>query len=195
MNRLLRQHALPAGGVLQLVQGDLTQEKVDAIVNAANAYLQHGGGVAGAIVRRGGPQIQVESDAWVRQHGPVSHDQPAYTGAGHLPCRYVIHAVGPVWGEGDEDAKLAAAVQGSLRLAERLQLTSIAFPAISTGIFGFPKERAASVILDAIQDYFTQHPASGLRQVRLTLYDAPTVEAFEKVWDEKGLSGRGGEEQ
>ncbi len=195
MNRLLRQHAFAAGQVVQLVQGDLTQEKMDAIVNAANAYLQHGGGVAGAIVRRGGPQIQAESDAWVRQYGAVSHDQPAYTGAGRLPCRYVIHAVGPVWGEGDEDAKLAAAVMGSLRLAERLQLTSIAFPAISTGIFGFPKERAARVILDAIQNYFAENPTSGLRQVRLTLYDAPTVEAFEKVWREKGLSMQGGEEQ
>jgi O-acetyl-ADP-ribose deacetylase (regulator of RNase III) len=187
MNRLLRQHILPSGQMIQLIQGDLTQEHVDAIVNAANAYLQHGGGVARAIVQKGGPEIQAESDAWVRQHGPLRHDEPAYTGGGRLPCRYVIHAVGPVWGEGDEDAKLAAAVRGSLRLAERLQLTSLAFPAISTGIFGFPKERAARVMLETISQYFAQNPGGGLKQVRLTLYDAPTVQAFEKVWDEMGL--------
>jgi O-acetyl-ADP-ribose deacetylase (regulator of RNase III) len=147
---------------LQIVQGDLTQEKVDAIVNAANSMLQHGGGVAGAIVRAGGRQIQAESDAWVRQHEPVSHSQPAYTSAGNLPCRYVIHAVGPVWGEGDEDHKLAQAVGGSLRVADRLGLDSIAFPAISTGIFGFPTQRAAGVILSVIREYFTQNPASRL---------------------------------
>ena len=98
---------------LELAQGDLTEEPLDAIVNAANAHLQHGGGVAGAIVRKGGYQIQEESNAWVRKYGPVSHAKPAYTSAGKLPCHYIIHAVGPVWGEGDEDAKLAAAVSGS----------------------------------------------------------------------------------
>jgi O-acetyl-ADP-ribose deacetylase (regulator of RNase III) len=182
-NLVLCEVQLAPGIVLQLVQGDLTQEAVDAIVNAANSHLMHGGGVAGAIAQRGGPQIQAESSAWVRQHGPVPHDRPAYTGGGNLPCRYVIHAVGPVWGDGDEDAKLSAAVRGSLRLADQLSLASIAFPAISTGIFGFPKERAARVILAAIQKYFTQTPASGLRQVRLTLYDYPTVESFRQVWE------------
>ena len=177
-------HAFPGGQQLQLVQGDLIQETVDAIVNAANAHLQHGGGVAGIIARKGGPQIQRESDAWVREHGPVSHAEPAYTNGGVLPCRYVIHAVGPVWGSGDEDAKLAAAVNGSLELAERLELTSIAFPAISTGIFGFPKERAAGVIYRAIHDHFTRHPASGLERVRMTLFDQPTTDAFLQVWEE-----------
>jgi len=159
---------------------------MDAIVNAANAYLQHGAGVAGAIVRRGGETIQRESDAWVREHGPVPHAEPAYTSAGNLPCRYVIHAVGPVWGDGDEDAKLTQAVRGSLRLAEQLGLSSIALPAISTGIFGFPKERAAGVILAVIRDYFSKNPASGLKQVRLVLYDAPTIAVFVNVWKSMG---------
>lgn len=185
MNTILQEHTLPSGQTLQIVQGDLTAETVDAIVNAANSHLQHGGGVAGAISRKGGPQIQAESDAWVRQHGPVSHAEPAYTRAGSLPCRYVIHAVGPVWGEGDEDHQLAAAVAGSLRLADELGLSSIAFPAISTGIFGFPKARAAGVIFAAISDYFTQNPASGLRQVRLTLFDQPTIDAFLSAWKSK----------
>lgn len=183
MSTILRQTRLPGGQQLLIVHGDLTQENVDAIVNAANAYLKHGGGVAAAIVRRGGAIIQQESDAWVRQHGAVSHTKPAYTHAGQLPCRYVIHAVGPVWGEGEEEAKLRAAVLGSLQLAERLGLSSIAFPAISTGIFGFPKELAAQVILEAVRAYFAAHPATGLQEVHLTLYDQPTVEAFLATWD------------
>jgi len=183
MAPILRQTRFPSKQTLQLVQGDLTAEAVDAIVNAANSHLQHGGGVAGIIVRRGGDEIQTESDAWVRDHGPVSHAEPAFTGAGHLPCRYIIHSVGPVWGEGNEDDKLGAAITGSLTLADRLGLHSIAFPAISTGIFGFPKERAADVIFTAIDRYFTLHPSSGLQIVRLTLFDQPTIAAFLKVWD------------
>jgi len=180
----LRRLSLPNGTVLRLVQGDITAQEVDAIVNAANAHLKHGGGVAAVIARKGGPVIQRESDAWVRQHGPVPHERPAYTSAGNLPTRYVIHAVGPVWGSGDEDAKLRAAVQGSLTRADELGLASIALPAISTGIFGFPKARAARVTFAAIRDYFAGHPDSGLREVRLVLYDRPTVDAFLQVWDE-----------
>ena len=187
MNQVIREYTLSTGQKLQIIQGDLTEEQVDAMVNAANAHLQHGGGVAGTISRGGGPQIQTESNAWVRQHGPVPHDSPAYTSAGRLPCRFVIHAVGPVWGEGDEDTKLAAAVSGSLRLADQLSLSSIAFPAISTGIFGFPKERAARVMLNAILGYFAQKPASSLRLIRLTLIDRPTIEAFVQIWEAQGL--------
>jgi len=183
MAPILRETRFSSGQILQLVQGDLTTEAVDAIVNAANRHLQHGGGVAGIIVRQGGSTIQAESDAWVLAHGPVSHAEPAYTGAGHLPCRYVIHAVGPIWGEGDEDKKLSAAVTGSLTLAEQLELRSIAFPAISTGIFGFPKERAAGIIFSAISNFFAKQPSSSLQLVRLTLFDQPTIVAFLKFWD------------
>ncbi len=182
MNQVLRERSMRGGRVLQLVQGDLTDEAVDAIVNAANSQLQHGGGVAAAIVRRGGPIIQAESRAWVKQHGRVRHAEPAYTSGGSLPCRYVIHAVGPVWGEGQEDEKLAAAVTGSLSVADRLALSSIAFPAISTGIFGFPKKRAADVILGSIQDYFAETAESHLKQVRVTLFDQPTIKAFLERW-------------
>ena len=182
MNKVLKEHVFPSGQRLQIVQGDFTVEAVDAIVNAANAYLKHGGGVAAAISRKGGPQIQEESDAWVRQHGPVPHAEPAFTGAGRLPARYVIHAVGPVWGEGDEDTKLRRAVQGSLKRAEELGLASITFPAISTGIFGFPKERAAGIIYSSIRDYLAETPESSLTQIRLTLYDQPTLDAFLRQW-------------
>ncbi|MGB8214840.1 MAG: macro domain-containing protein [Anaerolineales bacterium] len=180
MNFLLAKTVLPSGQTLHLIQGDITVETTDAIVNAANANLQHGAGVAGAILHRGGPAIQRESDTWVQAHGPVSHAKPAWTSNGNLPCRIVIHAVGPVWGDGDEDAKLAAAVSGSLHVADHLGLTSIAFPAISTGIFGFPKERAAGVMFRSFQEYLEK--PSGLKLVRVVLYDPATIAAFEKVW-------------
>ena len=188
MNTVLKEWVLPTGQTIQIMQGDITIEEVDAIVNAANEHLQHGGGVAWAISKRGGPAIQQESDEWIRAHGKVSHAHPAWTSGGLLPARYVIHAVGPVWGHshiagagGEEDAKLAEAVTGSLRVADKLELKSIAFPAISTGIFGFPKERAAKIILKVIGTYFEEHPLSGINIVKLVLFDQSTVEAFLKV--------------
>lgn len=181
MNKVLVDHRLPSGQTVQIVHGDITAETTDAIVNAANSYLQHGAGVAGAISRRGGPAIQKESDAWIRAHGPVSHAHPGWTSGGLLPVKYVIHAVGPVWGDGDEDAKLEAAVRGSLQVADELKLTSIALPAISTGIFGFPKDRAARVMLSAVEAYFAAH-ASELNVVRIVLFDDPTVRAFMANW-------------
>ncbi len=186
MNTILTERTLPGGQILQIVQGDLTTESVDAIVNAANDHLDHGGGVAWAIVRRGGDVIQQESDDWIRKHGLVSHSHPAWTSGGLLPAKYVIHAVGPVWGDGDEDFKLAAAVRGSLRVADELGLASISMPAISTGIFGFPKGRAADVIFKAILHYFNDHPDSGVQQVRIVLFDQDTIDAFLDVWKEWG---------
>ena len=180
MNSLLQKTVLPTGQTIQLVKGDITAETTDAIVNAANAHLRHGAGVAGAILRLGGETIQRESDAWVQSHGPVSHAAPAWTSGGDLPCRFVIHAVGPVWGDGDEDSKLADAITGCLRIADELGLASIAFPAISTGIFGFPKERAAGVMFASIRQYLAR--PSGLGLVRLVLYDPATITAFEKAW-------------
>jgi O-acetyl-ADP-ribose deacetylase (regulator of RNase III) len=181
VNSLLIETKFASGQTLQLVQGDITIETTDAIVNAANEHLQHGGGVAGTISHRGGPDIQAESDAWVQTHGPVPHEAPAWTSGGYLPCRYVIHAVGPVWGEDeDEDTKLAKAVTGALRVADELGLKSLAMPAISTGIFGFPKERAAKIFFSAIQKYFKT--PSGLKLVRVVLFDAQIVHVFENVW-------------
>lgn len=187
MNQMLCEHIYPSNQRLQLVQGDITVERVDAIVNAANAHLQHGGGVAGVIARKGGPTIQLESNRWVQQHGPVTHAEPAFTSGGNLPCRYVLHAVGPVWGEGEEDQKLFQAVSGSLKLADRLGLSSIAFPAISTGIFGFPKPRAAGIMYRAISEYFQDFPQSCVGLVRLTLFDDPTIAAFVEEWQALGL--------
>ena len=183
MSEILRTYTFPSGPRLEIVEGDLTREPVDAIVNAANAQLQHGGGLAGIILRQGGPIIQEESDSWIREHGAVSHAEPAFTSAGTLPCRYVIHAVGPIWGSGNEDAKLAAAIRGSLALADRLGLASLAIPAISTGIFGFPKGRAAGVIFRAIRRYIADRSETGLTLIRVTLFDQPTLAAFLATWD------------
>ncbi len=184
MNTVLTEHVLSTGQTLQIVQGDITTETVDAIVNAANEHLQHGGGVAWAISKKGGPAIQKESDVWIQQHGPVTHARPAWTSGGLLPAKYVIHAVGPVWGDGDEDKKLSQAVTGSLRVADELKCASIALPAISTGIFGFPKDRAANIIFSTIEKYFESN-ASNLKVVKLTLFDQATVDVFLKSWQGK----------
>jgi O-acetyl-ADP-ribose deacetylase (regulator of RNase III) len=181
MNTVLAEQKFSSNHSLLIVQGDITAEEVDAIVNAANEQLQHGGGVAWAISKKGGPAIQEESDQWIRQHGPVPNSHPAWTSGGRLPAKYVIHAVGPVWGDGDEDKKLSDAVTGSLRLADELKCPSIAMPAISTGIFGFPKERAADVIFSAVEDYFMGN-TSTLAVVKLVLFDQLTVEVFLEAW-------------
>jgi len=183
MNTILLERKFPSDQTIQIVQGDITSEEVDAIVNAANEYLQHGGGVAWAISKKGGPAIQKESDAWIREHGPVSHAQPAWTSGGLLPAKYVIHAVGPVWGDGDEDKKLNDTVTGALRLADELKCSSIALPAISTGIFGFPKDRAARIIFSSIEKYFEGSP-SDLKVVKLVLFDQATVAEFIKAWQD-----------
>jgi O-acetyl-ADP-ribose deacetylase (regulator of RNase III) len=179
---VLSERALPSGVTLQLVKGDITKDDSEAVVNAANARLMHGAGVAGAIARAGGPVIQEESDAWVRQHGPVEHAHPAWTSGGQLTAKYLIHAVGPVWGEGDEDQKLADAVAGALEVADQLRVRSIAFPAISTGIFGFPRDQAARVMLPAIAGYFAGR-RSRIQRVRVVLFDESTIGAFRAAWD------------
>ncbi len=159
---------------LKLIHGDITEETVDAIVNAANSHLKHGGGVAGAIVRKGGRIIQEESD----RIGYVPVGNAALTSAGKLPAKYVIHAVGPRWGEGDEDEKLKNAVKNSLRLAEKHRLQSVSLPAISSGIFGFPKDRCARVIIAAIQDYVENEHPENLKEIRICLYDQPSLDTF-----------------
>ncbi|MBE0670191.1 MAG: macro domain-containing protein [Anaerolineales bacterium] len=189
MNSVLVERILSTGQTLQIVQGDITVDEVDAIVNAANEHLQHGGGVAWAISKRGGTTVQKESDDWVRTHGPVSHSHPAWTSGGLLPAKYIIHAVGPVWEDAqdadtrnDEDKKLSDAVTGSLRVADELKCKSISMPAISTGIFGFPKDRAAGIIFSAIETYFTKSKNSTVQAVRLVLFDDTTVKVFLDIW-------------
>lgn len=181
MNQELWSYALPDGRVIRVVHGDITREEVDAIVNAANERLAHGGGVAGAIVRRGGYRIQEESNAWVREHGPVRTGTAAITGAGELPCRYVIHAVGPVWrNRGDEPELLASAVRSALDLASQYSLARISMPGISSGIFGFPKPLCAKVMWDTVLRYFAEHPESSVKEVRFCNIDRLTADLFLK---------------
>jgi len=134
---------------LELTEGDITDLEVDAIVNAANEQLQLGTGVAGAIRRKGGASIQEECN----RIGSTPVGTAVMTGAGNLKAKRVIHAVGPTMGEGDEDKKLAAAVRAALALADRRGLKSIALPAISTGNFGFPIDRAARITLTEIHRF------------------------------------------
>ncbi len=183
MNSVLVEKIFSSGQSLQIVQGDITIEEVDAIVNAANEQLAHGGGVAWAISKKGGATIQEESDEWIRKHGPVSHAHPAWTSGGLLPAKYVIHAVGPVWGEtSDDDKNLSDAITGSLQVAEELKCTSISLPAISTGIFGFPKDRAAGIIFKAVKAYFEKNTNSNLKKVRIVLFDKSTIDEFLAIW-------------
>ncbi|MCK4910280.1 MAG: macro domain-containing protein [Thermodesulfovibrionales bacterium] len=162
--------------VLRLVQGDITERPVDAIVNAANPFLQHGGGVAGAIVRKGGEVIQEESN----RIGYLDVGKAAITGAGSLRARHVIHAVGPRMGEGDEDEKLVSAVRSVLELAEDKGLQSISLPAISSGIFGFPKDRCAAILVVEAALHLRANPATSLKVVEFCVFDEATAGYFSR---------------
>jgi len=172
MARVLKEVRVGRGSIAVVV-GDLTEESTDAIVNAANSSLAHGGGVAGAIVRRGGPVIQEESDT----KAPVPVGGAVATGAGRLPSRFVIHAVGPVWGEGDEERKLRSAVTSALAVAEERGLASVAMPGISTGIFGYPKGEGCRVIAEEAARHLRAAGGSVV-SVRLVSIDEETASHF-----------------
>lgn len=151
-----------------VIQGDLTRQPVAAIVNAANESLQHGGGVAKAIVRTGGRVIQEESDAWIREHGPVEPGQAAVTTGGMLIASHVIHVVGPRFRTGQDNATmLRAATTAALEAAVKHDVKSLALPAISAGIFGYPAEEATAVIVAAVIDWLqsTDHDMGEIRLV------------------------------
>lgn len=166
------------GKKLCLVQGDITGRNVDAIVNAANSHLQHGGGVAGAIVRKGGQIIQDESD----RIGFTPVGTAVITTAGKLPAKYVIHAVGPRMGEGDEDNKLKNAVLSTLSLASEKGFKSVSMPAISSGIFGFPKDRCAKILVGESADFLKTQKTS-LEIVEFCIYDDNTMEYFKREFE------------
>lgn len=158
--------------MLELIEGDITEMETDAIVNAANDRLILGGGVAGAIRRKGGPTIQAECD---RIGGTFVRGAVITTG-GNLKAKHVIHAVGPRMGEGDEDRKLRDATVNSLRLAEEHHLRSLAFPAISTGIFGFPIERCAQIMLGAVIEHLRGE--TSLDRVVFCLFGRDSYQVF-----------------
>lgn len=165
---------------LDLVEGDITREQVDAIVNAANSSLLGGGGVDGAIHRAAGPQLLAEC----RTLGGCETGSAKITRGYNLPAKFVIHAVGPVYRDGkhDEPALLGSAYRTCMELASGHKLSSIAFPAISTGIYGYPMEQAARVAFRTIIDYLGEHPEITL--VRYVLYDARALAVHERVLEQ-----------
>lgn len=156
-----------------VVRGNLLEEPVDAIVNAANGHLAHGGGVAGIISRAAGPELQAESDRIVARLGALPTGSAVVTNAGRLPFKGVIHAVGPRYGEGDEEAKLFKALDAAFACARERGWDSVSFPAVSSGIFAVPLDICARAYLRAVR-------ASPLRNVRLCLRDQPIIEAVLK---------------
>ena len=163
---------------LALVQGDITQQATDAIVNAANSGLMGGGGVDGAIHRAGGPAILEECRKIRDRLGRLPAGQAVITTGGRLEAKYVIHTVGPVWhgGASGEAELLAGAYRESLRLATDKGLKGISFPAISTGAYGYPLEPAARVALQTVIDFLSQNKS--LEEVVLVLYDSATYQIY-----------------
>ncbi|KUK83466.1 MAG: Appr-1-p processing domain protein [Petrotoga mobilis] len=166
---------------IKLVSGDITIEETDAIVNAANSQLQHGGGVAGAILRKGGPDIQKESNEYIKKYGKVETGNVALTAGGKLKCKYIIHAVGPIWegGNQQEEKLLYDAVFNSLKKAEELKLNSLALPAISAGIYGYPIEKTVPVYKKAASDFINTNPQF-LKEIRFVIYGKDHLDHFLK---------------
>lgn len=169
---------------IKIIEGDITEEDVECIVNPANSYLQHGGGVAGAIVRKGGMVIQKESDEYIRLHGPLPVGKATITSGGNLMAKYVIHTVGPRWGEGEEEEKLKRAIISVLDLASEKGIKSISIPAVSCGIFGFPQELGTKIIVDTVVEYIKtkEHP---FKEIHLIGLGKEIPELFKKHLEEK----------
>lgn len=180
---ILREVHYPGGGTFTVVLGDLLRQDVDAIVNAANGHLAHGGGVAAAIARVAGPDFDRESHEYVRAHGAVPTGGAAVTGAGRLPFRGVIHAVGPRLGEGAEGAKLESALRIAFVLAGEKGWRSLAFPAVSSGIFAVPLDVCARAYVRAVSRFFAESPDSSLRDICLCLFGGAMGEAVVEELD------------
>ena len=175
---IVEQIELWNGKVMRLVKGDITSRAIDVVINASNSNLKHGGGVAAAIVRKGGQVIQKESD----KIGFVPVGSVAITTRCRLPCKAVIHAVGPRMGEGNEDMKLRSTIRASLLLASERKFRDISFPAVSSGIFGFPKDRCASILIDESMNFLLfagdDRRDSTLEIVEFCIRDGDTLKEF-----------------
>jgi len=163
-----------------LVRADITERLVDAIVNAANSNLYHGGGVAAAIVAKGGKIIQEESD----KKGYVATGNPVITSAGKLPCKAIIHVVGPRNGEGKENEKLAKAINSVLKLAQQNNFRSISIPAISTGIFGFPKDKCAKILVQESINFSQKQGSHNTPEIiEFCIFDDETFQHFKNEFN------------
>lgn len=170
---------------INLVRGDITKLNTDAIVNAANSSLMGGGGVDGAIHRAGGPAILDECRKIIARQGSCKTGEAVITTGGKLPARFVIHTVGPVWnnGKNNEAVKLAACYANSLQLALENELKSIAFPNISTGIYGYPKQEAAMVAVNAVLEFLEKGP--GIEQVLFVCFDEENHSIYKNILSDK----------
>ncbi len=170
-------------GTLRLVQGDITKEKVGAIVNAANSSLMGGGGVDGAIHRAGGSAILAECKEIVNEQGRLPTGEAVITTAGDMPSKHVVHTVGPVWGGGEkgEDGLLASAYRNSLKVAADNDCKTVAFPSISTGVYAFPIERAARIALRTIIEEMPKHDFD---EVRMVLFSDSDFQTYQDALDE-----------
>jgi O-acetyl-ADP-ribose deacetylase len=166
---------------IKLQKGDITKVKVDAIVNAANSSLLGGGGVDGAIHRAGGPAILAECRKIVSRQGGCETGEAVITAAGNLPAQYVIHTVGPVWsgGERDEPELLAHCYRNSLLLAQQHGIKTIAFPNISTGVYGYPKAKAAQVAVKTVQEFLAHHALP--EQVTFVVFDEENLRLYQQL--------------
>jgi O-acetyl-ADP-ribose deacetylase len=175
--KVISEIKIKGGKVLTLVEGDITERNVDVIVNPANSYLQHGGGVASTIVRKGGSIIQEESD----KIGFIQVGSSAITSSGILPCKAIIHTVGPRMGEGNEDAKLSKAINSCLELGLRKGFESISIPAISSGIFGFPKDRCAKILVNEATSFLKnlENSPTGIKLIEFCILGKDTLQAFQ----------------
>ena len=193
LQAIVEQIELQNGKIIRLVKGDITSRDVDAVVNASNSNLKHGGGVAASIVKKGGQIIQEESD----KIGFVPVGSAAITTSGKLPCKAVIHAVGPRMCEGDEDVKLRSAIRASLLLASERKFRDIAIPAVSSGIFGFPKDKCATILLNESLNFLLYSTddkrGSTLEIVEFCIIDGDTLKEFRSQFSvlKYELSGNG----
>ena len=176
--QLIDEIRMPNNKIIRLIKGDITDQNVDVVVNPANSYLKHGGGVAGAIVRKGGKIIQTESD----KIGFVPVGCSVITTSGELPCKGIIHTVGPKMGEGNEDFKLSKSIHSSLSLASDNSFKSISIPAISSGIFGFPKDRCVNILLDE-SIKFLQNNNTSLQTLEFCIIDDETLVYFKNKFN------------
>jgi len=177
-----REKIFPNMRKLRIVTGDITKIAVDAMANAANSALAGGGGVDGAIHRAGGPSIMAELDRIRAAQGGCPTGSAVATGAGKLPAKYVFHAVGPVYhgGTHGEAALLASCYKTCLDLAAQHGVETLSFPAISTGIYGYPLEEAAAIAIETVSNRLESAPGS-VREVVLVLFDARSSEVFERL--------------